>query len=121
MIIPSTVKFYLCLKPTDMRKGFIGLSNMIINELGDDPLSGHFYVFMNKAKNRLKILYWDRSGYAIWFKQLQEGKFLFPSCLGQSKEIDATTLNMILEGVDLTTIKYQKRFKLSRNQRENIS
>lgn len=116
MIIPATVKFYLCLHPTDMRKGFNGLSAIVINELGEDPLSGHFYIFRNKVKNKLKILYWDRSGYAIWYKQLQEGKFHFPSCLDSSIEIDTSTLSMILEGVDLTSIKYQKRFKLARRK-----
>ena len=116
MIIPSTVVFFVYTAPTDMRKGFNGLSALVINELGADPLSGHFYIFRNKKKNKLKILYWVKSGYAIWYKQLQEGKFRFPSCTGSSIEIDFSQLSMILEGVDLTSIKYQKRFVLSRNR-----
>jgi len=99
-----------------MRKSFNGLSVLVTNELGEDPLSGHFYIFRNKTKNKLKILYWDRSGYAIWYKQLQEGKFHFPSCLESSIEINTSSLSMILEGVDLTSIKYQKRFKLARRK-----
>ena len=121
MIIPATVKFYLCLKPTDMRKGFNGLSAMVTHELDRDPLSGHFYIFRNKTKNKLKILYWDRSGYAIWYKQLQEGKFNFPTHKDSSIEIDTTTVSMILEGVDLTSIKYQKRFKLARRKEEILT
>ena len=57
MIIPSTVVFFVYTAPTDMRKGFNGLSALVINELGADPLSGHFYIFRNKKKNKLKILY----------------------------------------------------------------
>ena len=116
MIIPAAVKLFVYMDATDMRKGFNGLSALVINEMSQDPLTGNFYIFRNKKKDKLKLLYWDRSGYAIWYKQLQEGKFHFPLVSDSSIEIDISDLSLILEGIDLSSAKQQKRFALPRRK-----
>ena len=73
----SGIKIHLCTQPTDMRRGFDGLSGMVTTLLEKDPLSGHLFVFRNRDK--LKILYWDTDGLAIWYKLLAQGTFQFPT------------------------------------------
>ena len=66
----AAVRVFVCTQPTDMRKGFDGLSGLAEHVLRQDPLSGHLFVFRNRARNRLKVLYWDQDGLAIWYKRL---------------------------------------------------
>ena len=77
----SAARIYLCLDPTDMRKSFDTLAVMVREHLQGDPLSGTWFVFRGKQGNRLKILYWDRDGYALWNKRLEQGTFEFPKVL----------------------------------------
>ena len=67
--LPSAVRIYLCMEPTDMRRGFDRLAEMVRSILRQDPLSGHLFVFRSRAGNRLKLLYWDRDGYSVWATQ----------------------------------------------------
>lgn len=105
------VRVYLCTSPADMRRGFDTLAAMVRDYLGYDPLSGHLFLFVGRGKDRMKILYWDRDGFALWYKRLEEGTFRLPSKnTGKSVELKASELAMLLAGIDLTSIKRRKRF-----------
>ena len=105
-------RIYLCTSPTDMRKGFDTLAALVREFLGQDPLSGHLFLFVGRAKDRLKILYWDADGYCIWYKRLEEGTFKMPRVGTEdvSVELKASELAMMLEGIDLRSVKRTKRF-----------
>lgn len=106
------VRIYLCTSPTDMRKGFDSLAALVREHLQLDPLSGHLFLFASRSRDRLKLLYWDSDGYALWYKRLEEGTFRLPSAktCGASAELKASELAMLLAGIDLTSIKRRKRF-----------
>ena len=107
------VGVYLCLSPTDMRKGFDTLAALVRDGLGYDPLSGHLFLFVGRRKDRLKILYWDRDGYALWYKRLEQGTFRLPVVKDDSASVTlkASELAMLLEGIDLRSVKRRKRFR----------
>jgi len=109
------VRIYLCTAPADMRKGFDSLAALVREGLGYDPLSGHLFLFVGRSRDRIKILYWDKDGYAIWYKRLEEGTFRLPAPkkVGASVELRASELAMLLAGIDLTSIKRRKRFARS--------
>jgi transposase len=110
--LPLPVRILLCTEPADMRRSFDGLAMLIREFLGADPLSGHLFVFRNKRGDRVKMLYWTGDGLAIWYKRLEEGVFRFPTRKGSnhSVEIRAADLTMLLDGVDLESVKRQKRY-----------
>lgn len=108
--LPPSVRVFLCLVPTDMRRSFDGLGRLAEEIVGQDPLSGHLFVFRNRPGDRIKVLHWDRSGYAIWYKRLEAGSFQFPASDGTRLEVTSADLAMILEGIDLSQAKRQKRF-----------
>jgi transposase len=110
--LPLPVRIFLCTRHADLRKSFDGLAQMVREFLGADPLSGHLFVFRNKRGDRIKLLYWDSDGLAIWYKRLEEGNFRFPAMKddGSGVEIRAADLSMILDGVDLDSVKRQKRY-----------
>jgi transposase len=109
---------YLCVGATDMRRGFDTLAAAVKEFLGHDPFSGNLFLFVSRGKDRMKILYWDKDGFALWYKRLEEGAFKLPAVkattAGQaapaSVELLATELAMLLEGIDLKSIKRSKRF-----------
>ncbi len=104
------VRIYLYGQPCDMRKSFNGLTALAKNAMGQDPLSGHLFVFVNKRGNYLKALYWDRSGFCIWAKRLERGNFISNWQLERGREMDYTQLKLLLEGIEK---KHQKkRFRL---------
>ena len=109
---PSAVKIYLCQQATDMRKSFDSLAMMVQGVIKQDPLSGYLFVFRNKRGNSLKLLYWDRDGYAIWYKRLEKGTFNIPAHLTDDYQLEHHQLSMMLEGIDFTRIKRKKRFSL---------
>jgi transposase len=96
-----------------MRRSFDGLAMMVEYLIGQNPLSGHLFVFRNRRGDKVKILYWDRDGWAIWYKRLEKSTFRLPESNEGSIELSATDLYMILEGIELCTIKRRKRFSLS--------
>jgi len=104
MLNSSAPRIYLCLDPTDMRKSFDTLAALVREHLQGDPQSGTWFVFRGKQGNRLKILYWDRDGYALWNKRLEQGTFEFPKVIGEAAgvSISATELSLILGGVALS-------------------
>lgn len=110
---PPTVRIFLCADPTDMRKGFDSLAHLVESSRALDPLSGHLFVFHSRRGDRLKVLYCDRDGYALWYKRLKKGTFRFPVAASaqESKgvEVKAADLMMILDGIDLDSARRQRR------------
>lgn len=112
LTLPSSVRIFLYTQPTDMRYGFNRLSMLAETMMLQDPLSGHLFVFFNKAGDRCKILFWDRSGFVLWYKRLEEGTFeRIPSPPNApAMEVDVAKLTWILEGIDLFTTRRRKRY-----------
>ena len=111
--LPVSVRVFVCLQPVDMRRSFDGLAAVAEQVVRQDPFSGHLFVFRGRRGDRVKILYWDRDGYALWYKRLESGMFRFPCDAMEAKEISTADLGLILEGIDLRSVKRQKRFLLS--------
>ena len=109
--LPSSVRIFLCAAPADMRRSFDGLARMVEEFVGGDPLSGHWYVFRNRRGDRLKILCWERHGYMIWYKRLEEGTFRFPEQAGRSVCVSAAELAMILEGMEWQGVRKRRRYE----------
>jgi transposase len=111
--LPASVRVYLCLSPCDMRRSFDGLHALVRDHLQLDAFAGHLYLFANRRKDRLKILYWDRSGFAIWAKRLEEGAFAIPSGEPGSTRFEITVeeLGALLSGIDLPRANRRKRYR----------
>lgn len=111
--IPSQVKILLAVEPADMRQGFDRLAARVSQTMQADPLSGHLFVFRNRRADRVKLLYWDGDGYAIWYKRLESGTFRFPTpAKGQAcLNISAADWAMLLDGVDLASVRRGKRYR----------
>lgn len=99
--IPANASIFLHTQPTDMRKGFDGLSGIVRRELGADPLTGSLFLFINRRRDRLKILHWDGTGYWLYYKLLEAGTFEVIDAEERCLQIDATQLAMLLGGVSL--------------------
>jgi transposase len=110
--LSPTVRIFLAAQPTDLRKSFDSLAAVVREGLQGDPLSGDIFVFRNKAADRIKLLVWEEDGYAIWYKRLEAGRYRFPSAPGKLPrvEIRAADLVMLLEGIDLASVKRGKRY-----------
>jgi transposase len=109
--LPPSVRIFVCLAPTDLRRSFDGLAGLVAGVLREDPLSGHLFVFRNRRADLMKILYWDRSGYCIWAKRLERGTFRFPQLKESRVEMQSSDLMLILEGIDLSSVKRRKRYQ----------
>lgn len=94
------IKVFIRPGSTDMRKQINGLSIMIQEDLGHNPFDGHLYMFCNKNRRLLKILYWDRNGFCLWLKRLEQDKFPWPGTEGECREITADQLSMLLDGIN---------------------
>jgi transposase len=97
-----------------MRKSFDALSGIIRSAMHLDPLSDCIFVFKNKRSDRIKVLYWDSDGFAMWYKVLQKGTFQFPDLQNFTSagiEIDSSTLGLILNGIDLSSIRRRQRYR----------
>ncbi|MCI0556831.1 MAG: IS66 family insertion sequence element accessory protein TnpB [Anaerolineae bacterium] len=112
--ISDAIKIYFCTRPTDMRMSFNGLYGVIKSFMDNDPMSGRLFVFRNRRGDKLKVMFWDRDGFVIWYKYIRKGTFRFPPvAAGTSMEIDYATMMMILEGIDLKSARRQKRYKFT--------
>jgi transposase len=111
IMLPSVVRIFLCTRPTDMRKGFDGLTGLVRECFAQDPLTGHLFLFVNRRRDRIKILYFDRDGLAIWYKRLEAGSFEIPTTTGDGMELQPAQLAMILAGIDLKSARQRKRFR----------
>ena len=111
MLAPtSTLKIFAFREPADMRKNFDGLA-ALVERHAQDPLSGSLFLFRNRRGDRLKILYWDGDGYALWYKRLEQGSFQFPATQGAHAAISLTDLAMLLDGVDFASIRRRRRYR----------
>ena len=106
-------RVFLFLQPVDMRKSFRGLCQLAESVLQEDPASGHWFAFINRRGDRLKLLGWDGQGFWIWYKRLESGVFQKPKADGESTqhEIDVTQLSLIINGIDLNSAKRRPRFR----------
>lgn len=120
LTISRTTRVFLATCPTDMRKGFDGLFALVENVIREDPFSGHLFVFRNQRRDRLKVLWWDRDGLAIFYKRLERGGYEFPTDRPMKAtpsgndsrcEIRADELALLLEGIDLGSVKRRPRYE----------
>jgi transposase len=112
--LPANVEILLYRLPTDMRKSFDGLSGIVRSELGREPTDGTLFLFINRRQDRIKALYWDEGGLALWYKRLESGSFeRIERGSDAAIRIDATELSMLLGGVSLRHARRRKRYKLT--------
>jgi transposase len=111
--LPHSIRVFLHAPATDLRKGFDPLSGLVTTAFSQDPTSGHLFLFVNRRRDRLKILYWDRDGLAIWYKRLEKGSFQLPLIARDavSVEISPTQMTLILSGIDLGSARQRKRYQ----------
>ena len=109
-VFSSKIKYHLCCTLIDMRKGFDGLTGLVINLLQQNPRTGDVFVFLNKPKTHLKMLYWDEDGFVIFQKRLERGTFDFLKNGSISKELKREELLLILGGLKLDKYKKKKRY-----------
>jgi transposase len=117
--LSAAVRVYLATKPADMRKSFDGLSALASGSLALDPLSGHLFVFVNKRRDRVKILYWDRDGLAVWAKRLEHGTFRLPAAGADHVEMTTAELAALLAGIDLNTARRRVRYSRASTSLQN--
>lgn len=111
--IATGVRIFVYTGVTDMRRSFNGLSGMVAEHFCADLLSGHLFLFFNRKRDSIKLLHWDSDGLVIWYKRLEQGSFQLPASGSDSIEIDQTDLSLLLSGIDLTSAKRRKRFKVA--------
>jgi transposase len=110
--LPPAVRIFVSTQGTDMRYGFDRLAMLTQTVLGQDPFCGHLFVFFNKRGDRCKILFWDRSGFCLWYKRLEQGVFRLPGNSADTHrlEMSIAELSLVLEGIDLAGAKRRKRY-----------
>jgi transposase len=112
-------RVFLCTLPVDMRKSFDSLAGLVEQQLGQNPLAGDLFVFRSKRGDRLKLLYWDSDGLAIWYKRLEVGTFVFPTADEQRAKVGdhglvirPAELAMLLDGIDIAKVHRRRRYQL---------
>ncbi len=114
--VSSQTRVFLARDAVDMRKSFNGLIGLTESVLEQDPLSGHLFVFINRRRDRIKLLYWGGTGFCIWYQQLEQGGYQLPDVTTADErkgiEITATQLSLILDGVDLSSVRQRPCYRL---------
>jgi len=121
--LPPSVRIFVATQPVDGRKGFDSLAAIVRSVFQHDPLSGHLYVFFSRRFDRVRILYWDRSGFAMWTKRLERGRFHATFSEGGElavNAIEAAELGLILEGLDLAGARRRRRWEPRRAPSEIV-
>ena len=110
--LTARIKFYLYAQATDMRKSFDGLAGVVTSALSRDPANGDVYVFVNRRRDRMKLLVWDHTGFWLFYKRLEQGTFQLPRHAAEAAalELPYDELLMMLEGIDLASIKRRRRY-----------
>jgi transposase len=101
MRLETNAKVYLAVGVTDMRKAINGLAILAQQHMGHDPLGGGYFVFSNRARNRIKVLYWDRNGFCLWQKRLERDRFRWPKSTAEVMQMDGRQLEWLLAGLDV--------------------
>jgi len=109
--LPTNVAMFLYTAPTDMRKSFDGLSGLVRSELNGEPTDGSLFLFVNRRRDRMKILHWQEGGFVLWYKRLESGTFeSIRNSDGKSAvTIDATELAMLISGIPLQSAQRRRR------------
>ena len=107
------IRVFVAVGASDLRRGFDGLAQLARDQLEQDPMTGHLFVFANRKRDRIKILYWDQSGFAIWMKRLEQGRFNWPASDAARVEWSGAELAAVLGGIDLKDTRKRKRFALA--------
>lgn len=107
----SRQRYFLYRQPTDMRKGFNGLSGLVRQHIAHGLLSGDAFIFLNRRRDRVKILVWDRTGFVVWYKVLERGTFELPAAEKDSLELSWTDIQLLLEGIEIKSAKRRKRYQ----------
>jgi transposase len=110
--LPPAVRIFVATTPTNMHLSFDRLAALARDVMQEDPLSGHLFAFFNRGADRVKILYWDRSGYCLWYKRLEQGIFHLPGGTATHLELDAADLVLLLDGIELAQARHRRRFTL---------
>ncbi len=112
LTLPPSTRVFVATKPADMRKSFDSLAALVRDFLNEDPLSGHLFVFRNRVGDRLKVLWWDRDGLALFYKRLEEGSFRIPESDGAARlEMSSADLQLMLQGIDPSKVNRSKRYQ----------
>jgi transposase len=114
LTLPASVRIYVAAEPVDLRRGFDGLAAATRSLIRQDPLNGHLFVFLNRRRNRIKLLVWDRTGYLLVYKRLERGTFELPTepvGLDRHIQLDAGELALMLEGLDLRGAVRRERWR----------
>ena len=115
MINYSDVRIFFCTTPTNMNYSFDRLMGRVQEVFAQDPLSGHLFLFLNRNRDRMKILFWDRDGFCIWYKRLERGTFQLLTATNDEEgiELEYSQLVKLLGGLDLRTGRRRKRYRRS--------
>lgn len=118
----SSHRYWLYAGVCDMRKGFDGLSGLVRSELGRDPLSGEVFIFVNRGRNRMKLLVWERGGFVLWYKRLERGTFELPRVEARqaSAAVSWRDLMLILEGVELKSVRERPRYEVEKRSEKPL-
>ena len=110
MLMNMNTPIWLCTTPTDMRKSFDGLSALVRNQLQLNPMSAQWFVFINKRKTQMKILYFDQDGFCIWCKRLEQGQFNYPASETGKQPLDMAQLQLLIKGIKIEQSRQYKRY-----------
>ena len=110
MLLPSQMEIWLSCKPVDMRKAIDGLSILVADHFGENPASNRLFVFRNRYRNKIKILYWDRNGFCLWYKRLEKERFHWPESQDEKLELTIQQLQWLLDGLDFMTLNGHKHY-----------
>ena len=106
----TTQRYFLYRGATDMRKGYNGLCGLVRQHLSQDVMSGDVFIFLNRRRDRIKLLMWDATGFAVWYKVLERGTFELPAGEDKQIELDWTALVLLLDGIERQSVKRRKRY-----------
>ena len=114
----TSTRIWLATAPAEMRCGFDRLAELAKAVTNQNPMDGHLFLFRSRGRDRLKILLWERDGFVLWYKRLEEGVFKMPRIDGDAKSVElrASELAMMLDGIDLRSVRRVKRYS-----RKNIA
>jgi transposase len=112
--LPPAVRIFVATAPTNLHLSFDRLAALARDVLEQDPLSGHLFAFFNRSADRVKILYWDRSGFCLWYKRLERGVFHLPRAGARALELEAAELMLLLDGIELSAAIRRPRYRAQR-------